>query len=170
MKHTTKAALLADIETTHAALEATLARVPSSQMSAPGVTGEWSVKDILAHIAMWRSRAITQMFKAEQGQPPKMEIPATLAKAANWLDLFNAQEYAAQKDRPLDRVMADFGGSHRQLVKRLRAWGDEAALFDPKRYPALNGRSLAETIWSDSAEHEAEHRAEIEAWLSAAPV
>lgn len=168
MNHTTKAALLADIETTHAALEATLARVPSSQMTTPGVTGEWSVKDILAHIAVWRSRAITQMFKAEQGQPPKLEIPPALAKAANWLELLNAQEYAAQKDRPLERVMADFSGSHRQLVKRLSGWGDEAALFDRKRHPALNGRSLAEMAWSESAEHEAEHRAEIEAWLDRA--
>lgn len=31
--------------------------------------------------------------------------------------------------------------------------------------PRSNGRSLAEMAWSESAEHEAEHRAEIEAWL-----
>lgn len=64
-----------------------------------------------AHIAVWRSRAITQMFKAEQGQPPKPKSPpGSGAKAANWLELFDAQEDAAQKDRPLERVMAEFRG------------------------------------------------------------
>lgn len=165
MKHTTKAGLLAEIEDTHAALEATLARIPSERMTAPEVAGDWSVKDVLAHIAVWRSRAITRLFKAEQGQPPKLDVPPSIKQLPNWVDVLNAQDYETQKDRPLERVQADFSGSHLQLVKRLRAWRDEPALFDPKRYPALNGSALADMIWADSAEHEAEHRAQLEAWL-----
>lgn len=161
MKVTTKTALIAEIETAHAEFEAALAKISSDQMTAPGAMGEWSVKDILAHIAMWRSRAITRLFKAEMGQPPTIDTPPALAKAADWVDQLNALDYASQKDRPLDRVMADFEGSHRQLVKRVQNWRDEAALFDPRRYPALKGRSLAEVVWADSAEHETEHCAAL---------
>lgn len=158
----TKAALIAEIETEHAAFEAALVKISADKMTAPGAMGAWSVKDIVAHIAMWRSRAITRLFKAEMGQPPTLDVPPALAKAEDWVDLMNAEDYQSQKDRPLERVMADFQGSHRQLLKRLTNWRDEAVLFDTRRYAALKGRSLAEVVWADSAEHEAEHRATLE--------
>lgn len=156
-----KAELISRIESERRALEATLARIPAEDMLVEGVVGVWSIKDTLAHIAMWYSRAVTLLFQAERGKA--LQVPQS--NAPDWSDV-NARDYASQKDRPLDRIQADFHGAHQQLVKRLSAWVDEAALFDPRRYPALKGRALSDYIWDYTGGHSAEHRAQIESWLT----
>ncbi|MFN4294522.1 MAG: ClbS/DfsB family four-helix bundle protein [Thermoflexales bacterium] len=159
-----KAELISRIESERRALEETLARIPAEDMLAEGVVGWWSVKDVLAHIAMWYSRAVTLLFQAERGGA--LQLPRS--NATDWSDI-NARDYASQKDRPLDRIQADFHGAHQQLIKRLNAWADEAALFDPRRYPALKGRALADYLWDYTGGHSAEHRAQIESWLAGRP-
>ncbi|MCS7056110.1 MAG: DinB family protein [Thermoflexales bacterium] len=157
-----KAELIARIESERRALEEVLARVPPEEMHTAGVVGHWSVKDTLAHIAMWYSRAVTLLFQAERGQA--LQLPRS--NAPDWADI-NAQDYASQKDRPIERIQADFRGAHQQLIKRLNAWTDEAMLFDSRRYPPLKGRALADYLWDYTGGHSAEHRAQIEAWLAA---
>jgi hypothetical protein len=152
--------LIAGILAERKQLNAVLAQVPPARMIEPGVAGMWSARDILAHLAVWSSRAVTLMFQAEHGA--KLQLPKSSVE--DWADV-NAKDYDEQKDRPLDRVVTDFNAVHAQLVKRLQAWPDETTLFDKQCFPALKGRSLAECIWSDSGEHDAEHRAQIEAWL-----
>ena len=49
----TKSELLNQIRTERGQLEETLARLTHAQMLLPGVDGEWSVKDALAHISTW---------------------------------------------------------------------------------------------------------------------
>jgi hypothetical protein len=155
-----KRELINNIQREREQLNAVLAQVPPARMTEPGIAGAWSAKDILAHLAVWSSRAVTLVFQAEHGA--KLQLPTSSAN--DWADV-NAKDHAEQKDRPLDRVMADFNAVHAQLVKRLHAWPDEATLFDTQRHSALKGRSLADCIWSDSGEHDAEHRAQIQAWL-----
>lgn len=156
-----KAELISRIVSERRALEEILARIPAEDMLAEGVVGQWSIKDTLAHLAMWYSRAVTLLFQAERGKA--LQLPQS--HAPDWADI-NARDYESQKDRPLDRIQADFHGAHQQLIKRLNAWTDEAALFDPRRYPALRGRTLADYIWDYTGGHSAEHRAQIEAWLT----
>ena len=57
------------------------------------------MKDVLAHLAMWDSRAVTLLFQAERGS--KLQLPQS--HAPDWADV-NASDYASQKDRPLERV------------------------------------------------------------------
>lgn len=162
MTPSSKADLIAGIENERERLNDVLERVPPERMEEPDAIGEWSVKDALAHLAVWSSRAITVLFQAEHGDKPVP--PSALFKTSDWT-VINAADHAEQKDRPLDRILADFDGTHEQLLKRLQAWSDEAALFDPQRYSSLKGNALAGYIWGDSGEHDAEHRADIEAWL-----
>jgi hypothetical protein len=119
---------------------------------------------MLAHLALWCSRAVTVVFQAERGQQPSLGVPDD--SAAGWASV-NARDIEQQRDRPLDRVLADFRGSHAQLIKRLQAWSDEAALFDRARYPSLRGASLADVASMNGARHDAEHRAELERWIDA---
>jgi hypothetical protein len=154
-----KAELIFNIKVEREKLQGVLDRIALEDMTIPGVTGEWSAKDVLAHLAAWCSRAVTLLFQAERGV--KLQRPQS--NAPDWADV-NAKDYASQRDRSLDRILADFHGSHAQLIRRLEAWADEAALFDAKRYPALNGYSLADHVWGDSGEHDAEHCAQIVDW------
>jgi uncharacterized protein (TIGR03083 family) len=155
-----KREFIANIRAEREKLDAVLAHIQPADILRPGVAGEWSVKDVLAHLAMWNSRAVTLLFQAERGA--KLQLPQS--SAPDWADV-NASDYASQKDRPLERVLADYHGAHAQLVKRLEGWHDEAMLFDQRRFPQLKGSSLADFVWGDSGEHDAEHREQIEAWL-----
>jgi hypothetical protein len=153
--------LIEDIRRERGALDAVLARVPGARMSEPGVVGEWSVKDVLAHLGIWLARSITMLFQAERNA----KLANVHLTRQSW-DKANAEDYALQKDRPLERVLADYHETHRQALIRLEQFRDVAALFDTKRYPGLSGQSLAGYVWSTSARHDAEHRLQIETWLS----
>jgi len=158
----TKRELIADIKAERERLEAVLARIKPEEMTVPGVTGDWSVKDTLAHLAVWVSRTVTAIFQAERGQKPVLGVPND--HNSDWANV-NKRDYDEQKSRPLERILTDFRGSHAQLIKRLEQWPDEATLFDKNRYPSLDGESLASLAHGNGDEHDAEHRVQIEAWL-----
>jgi len=151
----TKPELLQAIQKGRADFEAALAELSPEQMTAPGAMGEWSVKDILGHIGMWESRLVTTLYAIEQGATP--QTFHTQAK----VDKANAESYAEQRDRPLDRVLADFHGVHKQLLKRLEAV-KERDLNDPKRFKWMEGEPLEKLVAGDTFVHYAEHRPAIE--------
>jgi hypothetical protein len=71
-KIVTKAELLAEIRLQRRRLETNLASLTADERCRPGVCGEWSIKDILAHLQAWE-----QMFMGwyQVGLP---RIPATI--------------------------------------------------------------------------------------------
>jgi hypothetical protein len=154
----TKQELISAIEAEHAMLEAMIDELSTDQMTEPNAVGDWSVKDTLAHLAMWTSRNVTVVYQAEQGQKPA-EIDAMLDD----YDALNAADYALQKERPLERILADLRGTHRQLLRRLGAW-NEVDLFDAARYSWLRGQSLGDFLL-DAVGHVAQHRKLIEQWM-----
>ncbi len=153
----TKRELLESIQQERAAFEAALAGLTPEQMTAPGVMGEWSVKDLLGHVAMWESRLVTILYSVERDVVPKMLHGQTE------VDRVNAESYAEQRERPLDRVLSDFHAVHVQLLKRLDALADRD-LSDSERFPWMEGEPLEKLVAGDTFEHYAEHRPAIEAW------
>ncbi len=161
-------ALLAGVKRERVALNAVLSQIPPERMSEANAVGIWSIKDVMAHLAVWLSRDITLLFFAERDGKP---APAHVSlKTRDW-DKVNAKDYAEQKDRPLERIEQDFHGTHTQLLKRLETWRarDHRMLFDAAYYPTMLGASLASEVWGSSAEHDCEHRLDIEAWLKRSP-
>ncbi len=157
-----KQELIAYLSDERAKLETVLARVKPEQITQPSVCGEWSVKDIVAHLAVWTSREVTVMFQAERGQKISYGVPDDGAN--DWANV-NAKDYEQQKDRPFERIFEDFRGTHKQLLKRLAAWQDETALFQANKF-AGSKSSLAQKMVGGVGEHDAEHREQIEAWLA----
>ena len=151
----TKQELISIIEAERAKLEAVIGTLSEAQMNEPNTVGDWSVKDTLAHLALWTSRNITVIYQAEQGQKAE-EIDEMFDDA----DALNAADYETQKDRPLERILSDLRGTHKQLLRRLSAW-NEADLFDQTLYSWLRGQSLADFL-IDAVEHAAAHRKLIE--------
>ncbi len=153
----TKQELIERIETEWTRLQAALDGLTEEQMHTPGVVGEWSIKDILAHITAWQSRLITAMFKAERGF-----TPYTTDEGAT-VDQLNEKWYREMKDRPFEQVWDDLDSSYHQLLKRVETWPDDD-LFNPKRFKWMKGDPFERNIAGDSYEHYAEHTVQIEAW------
>ena len=132
--------------------------LPDEGWAKAGVIGEWSVKDILAHLSRCEAELIRLLYQAERGL-----VPTTMHTSAISVDEQNEKWYRESKDRPLERILTDFEGVREQTIRRVQTIAD-ADLTDPKRYPWLKGKPLADWIASDSIEHEAEHAAQIRQW------
>ena len=116
-----KADLLTAIHESRAKLEELLTALSPQEMETPGVQGEWSVKDTLAHIATWERLAADRLRAAQSGSQPEFE-PVN----ADWdVDAFNAQVYARHKNTPLDEVLTEFHAAHAALLALMEALSEE---------------------------------------------
>lgn len=153
----TKDELIKQIETEWDNLQAALDGLTEEQMHQPGVVGEWSIKDILAHITAWQTRLIATLFKVEKGFTPDT------TEGGETVDQLNEKFYQEMKDRSFDQVWDDLDASYHQILGRLKGW-KEKDLCDAKRFKWMNGQPFVEYVAGDSYEHYAEHAAQIREW------
>lgn len=129
-------------------------------LTTPGVTGQWSIKDILAHISHWEAELVKLLWQISQGQRPS----SIHFSRKGTVDEVNQEWFEESAKRSLDRILDDFHSVRNQTILRVEGFSDRE-LTDPKRYPALGGRPLWEYIENDSFGHEQEHLEEIQRWL-----
>jgi hypothetical protein len=127
-----KAELLDRLQAEHSRLEVTLSRLTPEQMAAPDLPDSWSVKDTLAHLAIWNRRGTTWLAAAARGEMPQIPAPG-----ATWADMdrMNAESYRENLGKPLEEALTKYRDSYRQLVKQLQAltgevWEREYQLHD----------------------------------------
>jgi hypothetical protein len=111
-KEKSKPEIIQQLQAERRRLEANLSRLTPQNYLMPGVVGEWSVKDILAHLAHWEARMPVWIEAARRGDPVETPSPGLTWQQ---LDLFNQQIYAEHRDQSLDEVMAYFQDTHRQF-------------------------------------------------------
>jgi uncharacterized protein (TIGR03083 family) len=156
-----KAELLERIDRERDAWRTLVAEVGSDRMEEPGPMGEWSFKDLAAHLLGWRERTIARL-EAAGGGPPAAERfwPADVADDD---DAVNDWIHAQHRDRPAAAILADVDASYgrlRNAVERL----DEEAVTDPDRFPWLEGQALAEVALFSHLHDE--HEPTIREWLA----
>src|SRR5579875_1664108 len=158
-----KARLLDEINGGYTTLQTALALLNQEQMTTPGVTGDWSLKDILAHLAAWQRYLLIHLQAAIRN-----EEPADKGFTGDGdTDTMNARFYEQNKVRPLDDVQADFRTTYRQVVDAVQALSDED-LFDPQRFAWMKGNALWVFVAGNTYEHYQEHLQSIQEWLSKA--
>ena len=136
-----------------------LEQLPDAAMLEPGVSGEWSVADILAHLVVWESELVTCLMKLDRGKKPNR-----LLDAISDVDGYNAMRYEENKGRDLDLIFDDLQGVRVQLEEWLPLFSDRD-LTDPKRYRWNDDLALWQIIEANTFGHEAEHLPEIEAFV-----
>jgi hypothetical protein len=157
----TKARLLALIRSERKRLDAELADLDGDQMTKPGVEGRWSIKDLMAHIAVWEQRMIGWLKQALRG-----EVPQQLPAGMTWedLDRWNEETFLEHRDRPLDEVLAESDRSYRQAMRAVEMM-PEKALIQPDYYVWRGGKPLWEMVAANTYWHYQEHREAIRSWL-----
>jgi hypothetical protein len=92
-------------------LEASYAGLSDAQRLEPGVTGDWSVKDIIAHVTSWEEEALTHLpLVLAGGKPPKYSV------TYGGIDAFNAKIAERNKDQSLSEVLRRNKNTHRRLL------------------------------------------------------
>ncbi len=117
--------------------------VGRERMLEPGPMGEWSFKDLAAHLGAW---------------PP---WPADLAN--DDYEAINAWFQERDQTRSLDDVLDDYDRSFERLAVAIEALPESVA-HDPKALPWTEGAEAAVDV--DFTEHlHSEHVPSIRAWL-----
>ncbi len=83
-----------------------------------GVTEQWSVKDVIAHLTGWRRRTVARLQAARRGeQEPVLPWPADMQTD----DEINAWLYEANRSRSLRDVLDDSRQVFHQLMAAVDA-------------------------------------------------
>ena len=155
-----KSELLETLEDSHQELIEMLEDLPEATLLESGVEGDWSIKDILAHLTYWEGQLVTLLFQAKSGMPQ----PSTVHFGSESLDETNARWHQQSQDRSLEIIWSDFIGVRKQTIRRVSAFSEQE-LQDPQRYAWLGGKPLWMWIVNDSVEHEEDHEDAIREWL-----
>lgn len=161
-----KAELLRRVRERHAEMEALLATLTPTQMTAPELDGGWSVKDSLAHLVEWETLLLEWVGKYRLGQEVKRwaeGFPADEGDSEAQMHKFNAHLYEKNRDLSLDQVLVSYRETYAKVVALLESLS-EGEIFDPNHFPARKGRPLLTLIVGDSYEHYDEHLG----WINAA--
>jgi hypothetical protein len=159
----TKAELLDGTRAEHARLEAALAEISEEAMLQPGVVGEWSIKDMLAHISDWEQRFLRWYRAGQRGEIPERPEPGL---TWNDLDLLNQRIYEKHHARSLPDVRAAFDASYRELISAVEAMS-EPELFTVGHFAWTGDYPLLIALRANADQHYAEHTDQIEAWRRA---
>jgi hypothetical protein len=81
------------------------------ELMEPGVTGGWSVRDILAHVTTWEEEALKHLpLILEGGTPPRYSV------RYGSIDAFNAQMVEEKRGFSLSEVLRRLDDTHRRLI------------------------------------------------------
>lgn len=142
--------LLAQMEQWRDLVEPQLVLVTAAELL-QSEAGDWSLLDKLAHLAAWDAEAVLALARIKQGGKPRY-----LNISPVETDKLNAQWLVENRGRPVERVLGDFQGVWRQLVRQVRGFAP-ADLEDIKRFPWLQGKSLVDFVDEWVLQHEREH-------------
>lgn len=153
-----KAALIATIQAGYDQFEVLLASLSEEQMTLPNVNGSWSIKDNLAHLAVWQNYQAARLQGTLDGVEPPNPTPGLETE-----DEENEYYYQQNKDRPLADVLADFRAAYQRVLAATLALSWEAL---NKPFPWYdNDVPVGAYTLGNTSEHFEEHGGIIQRWL-----
>ena len=104
------------LEKTWEEFKESFAGLPDAQLTQAGVTVDWSVKDILAHVTTWEEEALKNLPVILQGK-----TPPRYRNLYGGIDSFNAQMTARKSSYSLSEILKQMEETHRQLINYLKS-------------------------------------------------
>ena len=141
-------------------LDSLIDQIQPSTMTLPGASGEWSVKDIIAHITSYDHwLALTLALRGHK--PPNLwieDIP---------LDEFNRRLFDENRDLTLDEVLQQYGEVWKKILEETRAL-PETYLFAEQSVQGVPDKfKPCDILKSESYGHYLDHVPALKAWLEA---
>jgi DinB family protein len=112
--------LLKRLDKAWGAFKASYAGLSDAQLTAPGVTGQWSVKDMIAHVTWWEEEALKHLpLILTGGRPPRYSTQY------GGIDAFNAQMTERTRGLSLSDVLRQLEDTHRRLIDYVHSAPEE---------------------------------------------
>jgi uncharacterized protein (TIGR03083 family) len=152
---TAKADVLRSLDHSWNELHAVIDSMSENEMLEPGVVEEWSVKDLLGHIAFWANRAANTLTDVEAGRGDQVLGTESQAETDEW----NAREAEARKGKSLAEIREEFERAHQAARAALEPFPEDK-LDEP-----FKERNVVFSFGADTFAHYQEHASQIKAWL-----
>lgn len=95
--------------------EASYAGLTPAQLRTPGVTGQWSVRDIIAHVTWWEEEALKHLPGIRKGErTPRYSV------VYGGIDAFNAMMTEQRRGLSLAEVLHQHDEVHAKLIRYVR--------------------------------------------------
>lgn len=140
-----------------------VAAVGTDRMLQPGPMGDWTFKDLTAHLIGWRERSISRLEAAGRGElEPPSPWPAELTED----DEINDWIQDRYRDRSVSEILDEADASYLRLSQAVQSVPAEA-LWDPGYFPWTEGTAIGQAIIDRSffAHLHEEHEPDVRAWL-----
>jgi hypothetical protein len=112
--------LLNRLDKAWTALNESYAGLSDGQLVEPGVTGDWSVKEILVHVTTWEEEALKHLpLILQGGRPPRYSV------TYGGIDAFNALMMEQKRNLSLAEVRRQLDETHRRLVDYVQSVPEE---------------------------------------------
>src|SRR5438309_6855823 len=119
--------LLKRLDTAWAAFKESYAGLSDAQLMEPGVTGAWSVRDILAHVTTWEEEALNHLpLILKGGTPPRYSV------RYGGIDVFNARMTEQKRSLSLSEVRAQLAATHGRLVDFIQSALEHQLIGGPR--------------------------------------
>jgi hypothetical protein len=97
-------------------LEQAYVGLSDSAMMRPGVTGDWSVRDVLAHVTTWEQEALKHLPTIlEGGKPPRYSV------THGGINGFNRIMTTQKRRLTLEEVREDAEETHQRLIRYIES-------------------------------------------------
>lgn len=115
-----KVQVLSKLERAWVSFHKSYAGLTDEQLLQPGATGDWSVKDILAHVSWWEEEALKHLPHILLGhRPPRYSV------VYGGIDAFNALMREQKRSLSLSEVCDQMDATHARLVEYLHSVPEE---------------------------------------------
>jgi hypothetical protein len=151
---TDKAAVTRQLDEAWSELREAVDSIPEDRLEERGVVDDWSVKDILGHIAFWSGRAARHLDLIAAGRDEELTGPDGQQEIDEW----NSREWSARKDASLAEVRREWTGNHEAARRALASFPDEK-LDEP-----LWDHTVLFGFGADTFAHYKEHTQHIRDW------
>jgi hypothetical protein len=140
--------------------EAFLDQIGPARMEQPGVNGQWSFKDLVAHLTGWQPRLIARIRAAQRGEPePPPPWPAHLQSE----DEINAWIYESNRGRSVYEVLDEARQSFQQLLATIEGLPDDVQIETEWRLVCLGDQRFPAGEFFDHFHDD--HEPDVRAWL-----
>lgn len=144
------ARILQRLDSAWSDFKASYAGLTSRELLLPGVQGNWSVRDILAHVTTWDEEALAHLpTVAAGGRPPRYST------TYGGIDAFNALMTERKRQLTLEEVLRQLDAVHETLVAYVAAAPPELVDRETR---------FRRRLRLDSYAHYPKHAKAIRAW------
>ncbi len=130
-------------------LQAEVDQLTEDQITEADIVGDWSVKDVLAHLTEWQKMTLAWYCAGKAG-----ETPITPSETYTWRQIpdLNRAIYEKHKDSSLDKIQANLLASHKETINIIEQISNEE-LFTPKVYKWTKSTTLGSYFTSATSSH-----------------